>query len=393
MRIMKPNTLHRTILIVLLAVAFPAASFAGFFGVGVSVGFPPPAMPVYAQPVCPGAGYIWTPGYWAFSDDQEGYYWVPGTWVMSPEPGLLWTPGYWGFIGGEYLWHDGYWGPHVGFYGGINYGFGYFGTGFVGGYWQGSNFFYNRAVMNVSNVNVTNIYNRTVQNGNYYGNRASFNGPNGVQAGPSRTDMIAAREPHYGLTTPQRSQAAGARTIPSLQASANHGSPQIAATQRPGAFDGRASTAAHGAQPAYTHGAPGGYGRPSYQPARTGGYQGSPQYQSHQTPRSTGGYQGSPHYQSYQTPRSTGGYQASSTSGYQAAHNYGGQAPRNYGYQAQHNAGGYQAPRNAGSYQAPRNYGYQAPHNAGGYQAPRNYGNQAPRSAPQPHYSAPGRRM
>src|ERR1700732_2220582 len=126
--------IHRALLITLLAVAYPAASFAGF-SVGVTVGFAPPPLPVYVQPVCPAAGYIWTPGYWAYGED--GYYWVPGTWVMAPEPGLLWTPGYWGFAEGAYAWHGGYWGPHVGFYGGINYGFGYGGGGFGGGRWNG----------------------------------------------------------------------------------------------------------------------------------------------------------------------------------------------------------------------------------------------------------------
>jgi hypothetical protein len=74
-----------------MLVVIPASSFAGVF---VSVTVAPPVLPVYAQPPCPGDGYIWTPGYWAWGPD--GYYWVPGTWVMAPEPGLLWTPGYWG---------------------------------------------------------------------------------------------------------------------------------------------------------------------------------------------------------------------------------------------------------------------------------------------------------
>ena len=51
--------------------------------------------------------------------------------------GVLWTPGYWGFVGGVYMFHAGYWGPHIGFYGGVNYGFGYGGVGFVGGRWRG----------------------------------------------------------------------------------------------------------------------------------------------------------------------------------------------------------------------------------------------------------------
>jgi len=51
---------NRALLITLLAVAYPAASFAGFLGVGVTVGFAPPPLPVYVQPPCPAAGYIWT---------------------------------------------------------------------------------------------------------------------------------------------------------------------------------------------------------------------------------------------------------------------------------------------------------------------------------------------
>src|SRR6516162_7026489 len=46
-------------------------------GFVVSVRVAPPTLPVYAQPTCPVPGYIWEPGYWAYSD--EGYYWVPGT--------------------------------------------------------------------------------------------------------------------------------------------------------------------------------------------------------------------------------------------------------------------------------------------------------------------------
>jgi hypothetical protein len=225
---------HRALLITLLAVVYPAASFAGFFGVGVTVGFAPPPLPVYVQPPCPAPGYIWTPGYWAYSGDDQDYYWVPGTWVLAPSFGWLWTPGYWALIDAEYVWHEGYWGPHVGFYGGINYGFGYFGSGFVGGYWRDHDFYYNRAVTNVSNVRVTNVYNRTVINNSSYGSRPSFNGRNGVEARPTHGDLLAAREPHRALTAPQRSQSLSARTLPSSLASVNHGHPQIAATPRPG---------------------------------------------------------------------------------------------------------------------------------------------------------------
>ncbi len=113
----------------------------------ISVGFAPPVLPVYVQPPCPEPGWMWTPGYWAYGPD--GYYWVPGTWVPAPYVGALWTPGYWGWGGGLYVWHPGYWGPHVGYYGGVNYGFGYMGVGFAGGMWGGGAFRYNTAVMRV----------------------------------------------------------------------------------------------------------------------------------------------------------------------------------------------------------------------------------------------------
>jgi len=241
---MNANFVRSTMLTALLALGYPAASFAGFIGVGVTVGFAPPPLPVYVQPPCPAPGYIWTPGYWAYSGDDEDYYWVPGTWILAPSFGLLWTPGYWGLVDAEYVWHEGYWGPHVGFYGGINYGFGYFGSGFEGGYWRDRNFYYNRAVTNVSNVNVANVYNRTVINNNFNGSRPSFNGRNGVEARPTQSDRLAAREPHRAPTPPQRSQVASARTLPSSLASVNHGHPQLAATPRPGVFHGPGVTAA-----------------------------------------------------------------------------------------------------------------------------------------------------
>src|SRR5580698_1990350 len=82
---------------------------------------PPPPLPSYDQPPCPGDDYIWTPGYWDYA--TTGYYWVPGVWVQSPYVGALWTPGYWGYSRGRYAFFHGYWGPHIGFYGGVNYGY------------------------------------------------------------------------------------------------------------------------------------------------------------------------------------------------------------------------------------------------------------------------------
>ena len=151
----------RSPLFALVLLAMSAAAYAQF---SISISFAPPELPVYEQPLCPGEGYLWTPGYWAYADDDDGYYWVPGTWVMAPEPGLLWTPAYWGWGGNGYVFYQGYWGQQVGFYGGISYGYGYFGEGYQGGRWQNGQFYYNRSVNNVNVTNIHNVYNTTVIN-------------------------------------------------------------------------------------------------------------------------------------------------------------------------------------------------------------------------------------
>ncbi|MFZ0663662.1 MAG: hypothetical protein WAM66_13285 [Acidobacteriaceae bacterium] len=161
----------------------------------------PPILPVYVQPMCPAPGYLWTPGYWAYG--PSGYYWVQGVWVAPPRVGLLWTPGYWGFADGAYLWHRGYWGPHVGFYGGVNYGFGYGGVGFVGGMWRGGVFRYNTAVMRVNTRVIHDTYvDRTVIRGGGI-NRSSFNGRGGIMAQPTAGDRAAMREQHFQPTARQ----------------------------------------------------------------------------------------------------------------------------------------------------------------------------------------------
>ena len=241
---MTGSIVRRTVLAVFLA-AFSAASFAQV-AVGISVRIGPPALPVYAQPICPGPGYMWTPGYWAWND-VDGYYWVPGTWVLAPV-GMLWTPGYWGWGGGVYLWHPGYWGPHVGFYGGINYGYGYTGVGFAGGEWRGRSFYYNRSVTNVNVVNVTNVYNRTVVVNKTVVNNVSYNGGSrGVVARPTPQEETYSRERHTApLAVQSQHQQMASRDRQNF-ASVNQGRPAIAATARPADFSGRSVVAARAA--------------------------------------------------------------------------------------------------------------------------------------------------
>ena len=217
--------------LVLLAISAAASAQIGF---GVSIRIAPPELPVYDQPIAPGDGYIWTPGYWAYGDDD--YYWVPGTWVMAPQVGYLWTPGYWGGDGDGYIFHEGYWGPEVGFYGGINYGYGYGGHGYEGGRWDNGHFDYNQSVSHVDVSRNRNVYNTRVDDNNR-GNRVSYNGGNGgVQERATSQEDSAGRGRHIAPVAEQTQHAQSARGNSDLRASQNHGKPPIAATTQPGAF-------------------------------------------------------------------------------------------------------------------------------------------------------------
>ncbi len=239
MKLLRPL---RWLLLVLAVALIPAASYAGVF---ISVGFAPPPLLVYDQPLCPQPGLIWTPGYWAYGPD--GYYWVPGAWVPAPYVGALWTPGYWGWGGGMYLWHPGYWGPHVGYYGGINYGFGYFGIGFVGGMWRGNTFAYNTAVWHVNTMYVHNTYvNRTVIDNHYVdrGSHVAFNGgPGGIRHAPTAQERTYMNESHMGRTSFQTQHVDAAMHDHNAYYNVNHGRPNNIVTSRPLGREGSPASA------------------------------------------------------------------------------------------------------------------------------------------------------
>jgi hypothetical protein len=167
---------------------------------------------------------------------------------MAPTVGFLWTPGYWGWGGGGYFWHAGYWGPHVGFYGGINYGFGYGGVGFFGGRWNGGVFAYNTAVMHVNTTVIHNTYvDRTVINNVTVNNHVSYNGgTGGISARPTPAETAAEHEHHIAPTSMQTQHEHAASSNRALLASENHGKPAIAATAKPGEFTGHGVVAARG---------------------------------------------------------------------------------------------------------------------------------------------------
>lgn len=225
----------RLVLAVWIAV-FPAAllSTAAFAQTDISidinaydaapVSMEPPPLPVYDIPPPPMEEAIWIPGHWRWNG--RDYYWVPGTWVIAPEPGLYWTPGYWAYRQNAFYWNEGYWGPRVGFYGGINYGGGYYGHGFNGGYWRHGHYTH---VTNITNVtNVTNITN--IRNVSYHG------GPHGVRASETNEERQAEREKHLPPTREQIAHAREAAERPEFDARKNGGKPPIAATERPNDF-------------------------------------------------------------------------------------------------------------------------------------------------------------
>jgi hypothetical protein len=251
------------IIVSLAVAAMPGVASAqvsvglGFGGpgwaVGVVAGYPPPALPAYSMPAAPYPNWQWIPGYWGCG--WSGYYWVPGYWTAPPAVGDYWTPGYWNYVNGAYAWNAGYWGPTVGFYGGINYGFGYFGTGFVGGFWSGGVFNYNTAVVNVNRTVIHNTFvNRSVIHGGVVGrSRVSFNGGRrGIHATPTRAQLAARRHAVAETATQRTHERAAARERGQL-ASVNHGHPRIVAAQKPLRASRTTTRSMHGTVGAAVH--------------------------------------------------------------------------------------------------------------------------------------------
>jgi hypothetical protein len=196
-----------------------SASAQVSFGIGISIGTPPPPLPVYEQPVVIGPDYIWTPGYWGWNN-------------------------------AAYAWHRGYWGNRIGYYGGINYGFGYFGRGYVGGGWSGGHFRYNTAVTNVNTTIVHNVYvNKTVMvNNNTTVTQVSYNGGHGgVVARPTSSELAVGRR--VPMTSIQMQHERISAQDRNQLASVNHNRPHQLAVSRPFTAQSHHITAAQRIQP------------------------------------------------------------------------------------------------------------------------------------------------
>lgn len=199
--------------------------------IGFTIGQAPPPLPYYTQPALSEPGQVWEPGYWAWG--PAGYYWVPGTWVTPPSANLYWTPGYWDYSNGGYAWNTGYWAPQVGYYGGINYGYGYYGTGFNGGYWRNNAFYYNTAVAAVNPHVIRRVYVNRAGIPVAVRTRYSFNGPGGVIRRPTARELIVMRGHHIVATPVQVAHARFAAQNHELLYTVNRGRPATLAVVRP----------------------------------------------------------------------------------------------------------------------------------------------------------------
>ena len=129
-----------------------------------------------------------------------------------------------------------------------NYGYGYFGSGYEGGYWDHGRLYYNREINNFGGRRIQYVYSRPPTHRGFE-NRTAFNGgTGGIAAQESAQERAAARERHLRPTSLQTQHIRAAGTDPSFRHSVNNGTPAIPATSKPGRF-GAAAGAATG-QPA-----------------------------------------------------------------------------------------------------------------------------------------------
>ena len=117
--------------------------------------------------------------------------------------------------------------PHVGFYGGVNYGYGYTGNGYWGGRWSGNNFQYNTAVTHVNKTVINNTYVNNSFAKNVNANRTSFNGGNGGIKAQANAEQRAAmaNAKKEGPTSQQLERQKLASKDQNLRASVNKGKP------------------------------------------------------------------------------------------------------------------------------------------------------------------------
>jgi hypothetical protein len=87
-----------------LSVALAAGSSA-FAQISFNIVVAPPA-PMYEVAPTLQPGYVWAPGYWAWSNDR--HIWVRGRTIVQRD-GYNWVPDRWEQQGGSYVRRSGHW--------------------------------------------------------------------------------------------------------------------------------------------------------------------------------------------------------------------------------------------------------------------------------------------
>ena len=91
-----------------LASTILGACGGGYYGGGYYAQSAPPAPRYYgAVGVAPGAGFVWTNGYWDWRGNN--WAWVDGRWVRPPHSRAVWVSPEWRREGHGYRFHKGHW--------------------------------------------------------------------------------------------------------------------------------------------------------------------------------------------------------------------------------------------------------------------------------------------
>ena len=104
-----PGTLRRLMLAPLIAAAFTAGT--AFAQINVSISLAPPAPQYELVPTIP-MGYVWAPGYWAWTGDR--HIWIRGRQIVE-RPGYRWDPDRWDQRDGHYIRSVGHWAQDPGY--------------------------------------------------------------------------------------------------------------------------------------------------------------------------------------------------------------------------------------------------------------------------------------
>ena len=93
-------------LLFLLSLAAGIATFSGCGPTRYTVSTQP-AVPYYARPAAPGAGYVWIDGDWYWRGGR--YVYRNGYWAHPRGRHRVWVGGVWVHSGRGYYWRHGYW--------------------------------------------------------------------------------------------------------------------------------------------------------------------------------------------------------------------------------------------------------------------------------------------